>query len=294
MDVIVTGGSGFIGTNLVERLRKDKHSVQNLDIRNGQDCNVNYFPRINFFMMHQDIVIHAANIPAHRLSIDNPRDIILNNYQTTLNICEAVRQSGRCNKIVFLSSFAIYGSQPTPWNEDTPVQATTPYGLCKIQCEELLHRYHEWYGIDVIVIRPSNVFGEYEELHQPLQVIPKWLDDFQEGRSLVVNGRETTRDFTAVDDVVEGIILASEKTGFKIYNLCSGKAVFLKDVAKYISMNVAIANLPKRETEKWSGSYNKAMNELDWKPTKTIWEWIDERKREIKAERDIIESGSGG
>jgi len=294
MNVLVTGGSGFIGTHLVERLKKEGCGVQNLDIRNGAVCNVCYFPRIEFFMMHQDVVFHAANIPAHRLSIDDPREVILNNYQTTLNIVEAVRKSGRCNKIVFLSSFAVYGKNDNiPWTENTPVQATTPYGLCKIQCEELLRRYHEWYGIEVIIIRPSNVFGEHEELHQPIQVIPKWLDDFQEGRSLVVHGGDTFRDLTYVGDVVEGIVSASVKTGFRIYNLCSGKAIFLKDIAKYISDKVAIVNLSKHETEKWSGSYGKAMKELGWKPTKTIWEWIDERKREIKAEKDNVESGIG-
>ncbi len=288
MDALVTGGSGFIGTNLIERLKKEGHSVQNMDIRNGSDCDVCYFPRINFFMAHQYIVFHAANIPAHRLSMGSPRDIILNNYQTTLNVLEAVRRSSRCNKIIFLSSFAVYGGRDTPWNESTPVQATTPYGLCKIQCEELLRRYNEWYGISIVIIRPSNVFGEHEELHQPLQVVPKWLDDFQHGRPLVVHGKGTFRDFTYVGDVVEGIIRANEKISYfpKIYNLCSGKVVFLKDIAEYISNNIAMVDLPKHETEKWSGSYGKAMKELGWKPTKTIWEWIDERKREIKAEKD--------
>lgn len=285
MDVLVTGGSGFIGKNLVKKLKEKKYNVQNLDIRNGPDCDVCYFPRIYFFMTHQDIVFHLANIPAHRLSIESPRDIIYNNYHATLNIAEAVRQSGRCNKIVFLSSFAVYGSQPTPWTESTPVQATTPYGLCKIQCEELLRNYHEWYGIAVIIIRPTNVFGEHEELHQPLQVIPRWLDAFKNYSILTVYGGRTFRDFTYVDDVVEGIIKSSEKSGFRIYNLCSGKAVYLKELAEYISKDIFVKDLPEYETEQWSGSYAKAMKEFGWRPTKTIWEWIDERKRAIKSEK---------
>lgn len=292
VNIFVAGGSGFIGTNLVKRLEKEGHTVQNLDIRNGPDCNVAYFPRIKFFMQHQDMVIHVANIPSHRLSMNDPRTVILNNYYTTLSICEAVRQSDSCNKIVFLSSFAVYGRQLPPWNEYTPLNGTTPYGLCKIQCENLLHKYHEWYGIDVIIIRPSNVFGEHEELHKPLQVIPKWFDDLCCDRPLVVYGNETTRDLTYVGDIVDGIISASKKTGFEIYNLCSGTPVLLKDIAEKISNKVETVNLPDYETKEWYGSYEKAKKELGYKTTKTVWEWLDERKREIARKKVNAKSGS--
>jgi len=282
MNVFVAGGSGFIGKNLVKRLEKEGHVVQNLDIKNGPDCNVGYFPRVEFFMQHQDMVIHAANIPAHRLSMNDPREIILNNYNTTLTICEAVRKSDSCNKIVFLSSFAVYGrNKNIPWTEYMPVDGSTPYGLCKIQCEDLLYKYHEWYGIDIIIIRPSNVFGEYEKLHEPLQVIPKWFDDLRCDRPLVVYGSETTRDFTYVGDIVDGIISASKKAGFEIYNLCSGEQIFLKDIAEKISNKVETVDLPDHETSEWCGSYEKAKRELGYKTTKTIWEWLDERKKDI-------------
>lgn len=292
MDMLCTGGSGFIGTNLVKRLEKDGHSVQNLDIRNGPGYNVNYFPRINHFMTQHDIVFHLANIPAHRFSMASPYEIILNNYQTTLNIAEAVRRSDRCNKIVFLSSFAVYGkNRNIPWTEDASVQATTPYGLCKIQCEELLNKYHEWYGIDIIIIRPSNVFGEYEELHKPLQVIPKWFDDTRCERPLVVYGEQTYRDFTYVGDIVDGIIQASKQKSPKVYNLCSGEIAYLKDIAYKISSKVEIVDLPSHETVHWLGSYEKAKRELGYRPTKTIWTWLDERKREIERKKADVESG---
>ena len=289
MNVFVAGGSGFIGTNLVKRLEKEGNIVQNLDIRNGIEYNVAYFPRIKFFMQYQDMAIHAANIPAHRLSMNDPRTVILNNYYTTLSICEAVRQSDSCNKIVFLSSFAVYGKSLPPWNEYTPLDGTTPYGLCKIQCENLLQKYHEWYGINIIIIRPSNVFGDHEELHKPLQVIPKWFDDLRCDRPLIVYGSETTRDFSFVGDIVDGIISASKKTGFEIYNLCSGEPILLKDIAEKISDKIKIVDLPDYETKEWYGSYEKAKKELGYKPTKTVWEWLDEQKREITRKKAMFE-----
>lgn len=277
MSVFVAGGSGFIGTNLVRRLERTSQVV-NLDIRNGNDCNVNNYDQVRLFVNQAEICYHLANIPAHRLSMRSPKNIMMNNYATTLTIAEACRSSD-CRKIVYLSSSAVYGKQKPPWDEEMPVKATTPYGLSKIQCEMLLYAYHEWYGINMIIIRPSNVFGENEHLHQPLQVIPQWFDDAKNNRPLTVYGSQTTRDFTYVGDIVDGIVAASKKKGFQTYNLCSGKPVLLKDVALAISKNVKVRSLPLHETEQWWGSYDKAKKELGYSPTKTIMEWVNERKQ---------------
>jgi len=279
MSIFVAGGSGFIGTNLVKRLEK-MDRVTNLDIRNGNDCNVNNYSRVNFFVNQADIVYHLANMPSHRLSMGSPRELMMNNYATTLNIAEACRNTN-CKKIVYLSSFAVYGKQEPPWTEDTPVKATTPYGLAKIQCEMLLYAYHEWYGINVIIIRPSNVFGENEQLHQPLQVIPQWFEDAKNDRPLIVHGESTTRDFTYVGDVVNGIVAAGKKNGFRVYNLCTGKPTLLMDVARRISDNVKCHCLPDHETKWWWGSYEKAKKDLDYSPTKDIMEWVDEQRDRI-------------
>ena len=287
MSIFVAGGSGFIGTNLVKRLEK-LDRVTNLDIRNGHDCNVNNYSRVHFFVNQADIVFHLANIPAHRLSMGDPRDLMMNNYATTLNIAESCRNSN-CKKIVYLSSFAVYGNNRPPWTEETLPDATTPYGLAKIISESLLIQYHEWYGIDVIIIRPSNVFGPYEDLHKPMQVIPQWIDDARNGRPLTVYGVRTTRDFTYVDDIVDGIIKASKKKGFETYNLCSGKPTLLVNVALRLSKNVHVENLPSHETEQWWGSYEKAKKDLDYSPTKNIMEWIDEQRERITGNKVVSE-----
>lgn len=282
MNYLVIGGSGFIGSNIMERLKKEKKNddtVTRFDIRDILYFDARNEKRMEDYTKGTGIVIHCGNIPAHRLSMDDPYTIIENNYNATLGVLEACRRTD-CRKIVFLSSFAVYGKHnPLPWTEKTPLCCSnTPYGACKIHSEELLMYYHEWYGLDIIIIRPSNVFGENEKLHLPLQVIPQWFLDAEEGRPLVVNGAHTVRDFTYVQDIVRGILLASKKGGYEIYNLCSGVPVYLLDIAYKISDKVQLKSIPDYETEDWYGSCEKAKTELGFVNTKTIWEWIDERK----------------
>lgn len=282
MNIFVAGGSGFIGTNLVEKLEKNKKkddTITSVDIRVAPFVDARKINQIMRFTRNADIVFDLANIPAHRLSMENPYRIIENNYTSTLSIAEAVKRSKQCKKIVFLSSFAVYGNFQPPWDEDMITWATTPYGLGKMQCEELLLAYHKWYGLDVIIIRPSNVFGENEHLHQPLQVTPQWFQNAKEGIPLIVHGSKTTRDFTYVQDIVQGTILASNKSGYEIYNLCSGRPTLLKDIAYMVSDNVKVKDLPSHETEQWWGSYEKAKKAFGYTPTKTIEEWIHERKQ---------------
>jgi nucleoside-diphosphate-sugar epimerase len=290
MNIFVVGGSGFIGTNLVEKLLKNKKngdSVISVDIRTTPFIDARKVNQLTRFTRNADVVYHLANIPMHRLSMENPYRVIENNYAATLSVAEAVRRSERCKKIVFFSSFAVYGKNNSlPWTEETPLKATTPYGLGKIQSEMLLYAYHKWYGLDVIIIRPSNVFGPYEELHQPLQVVPQWFGDAESGRPLIVYGSKTTRDFTYVDDIVKGAIRASEKNGCKVYNFCSSNPVLLKNLARMISDNVKIVDLPGFETEQWCGSHEKAKKELGFTPTKTIEEWINERKQFLGKKTD--------
>lgn len=289
MNVLVTGGRGFIGTNLVKHLKELKHNVLSIDHRDDESHHdiSKHYSLLKAFMLDADVVYHLANIPMHRCSFESPGDIIRNNYVATLNVLEVCRETG-CKKIVYASSFAVYGKQTAPWTEETPVKATTPYGLSKIQCEMLLYAYHEWYGIDVVIVRPTNVFGEHEELHKPAQVVPVWLQNARVGQPLIVYGENTVRDFTYVGDIVRGMVAAGEKEGFEIYNLCSGVPINLLNLASEISKNyergrevpVQVKGLPDHETLEWYGSCDKAKKELGFKITKDIWEWIDERKRD--------------
>ena len=265
-EILVTGSAGFIGSYLYERLQAEM-SVDGFDIRAGQDGLD--FGLVKTSMNGINTVFHLANIPAHRLSIDNPYEIIRNNYNITLNFAEACRIYDA--RMVFASSFGVYGNQKIPFSEDAQLMPKTPYGMAKKSCEELLKIYHDLYGLDIIIIRPSNVWGERDYLHEPLQVLPLWINSAKKGKPLVVSGKNTTRDFTHITDVVDALVLSEKLAGFEIFNVASGKEIRLLDIARSLSSNVVVKPLPAHETERWCGDISKAKKKLGWLPEKEFW-----------------------
>ena len=261
-DVLIAGGAGFIGSHLVERIGGEV-----FDLRTGQDGLD--FESVKSRVKGKEMVFHLANMPAHRLSVSSPREIIHNNYLTTLNFAEACRLFDV--KIVFTSSFGVYGKK-IPFREDSPISPETPYGVAKKASEELLRVYHELYGLDMVVVRPSNVWGERDYLHEPLQVLPLWIKNVREGKELVVYGEKTTRDFTHISDFLDGLLKASGQKGFEIFNIASGQETRLLDIATFLSDKVVVKPLPRYEVERWKGDITKAREVLGWSPKKDFWE----------------------
>ncbi len=263
MSILVAGSAGFIGSHLMERLPH----AETFDIKTGQ--NGLDFDLVKRCVKNKELVFHLANMPAHRLSVENPYEIAKNNFMITLNFAEACRQSD--TKMVFASSFSVYGKQAPPFREDMPMQPDTPYGVTKQACEEMLKMYNETYGMDIIIVRPSNVWGSRDYLHEPLQVLPTWINNARDGKPLIVFGGNTTRDFTHINDFIAGILLASQRNGWDIFNLAAGKEIKLLDIAKAVSDNVTVKPLPKYEAERWSGDNTKARTVLGWEPETEFW-----------------------
>ncbi|MBI4170423.1 MAG: NAD-dependent epimerase/dehydratase family protein [Candidatus Aenigmarchaeota archaeon] len=278
MSTLVTGSAGFIGSHLAERLL----DAEGFDIRTGQDGLD--FELVNQAVRGKELVFHLANIPAHRLSIDNPYEITKNNFLATLNFAEACRMHDV--KMVFASSFSVYGKQKPPFKEDMPMQPDTPYGVTKQACEELLKMYHETYGMDVIIVRPSNIWGSRDYLHEPMQVLPTWVNNAKRGKPLTVFGENTTRDFTHIDDFIAGILLASKRNGWDVFNIAAGKEIRLVDVAMTISDNIIVKPLPRHEAERWYGDNTHARTVLDWEPKTAFWDAFREYCRQ-RLGRDI-------
>ncbi|MDD5464593.1 MAG: NAD(P)-dependent oxidoreductase [Candidatus Moranbacteria bacterium] len=262
-DILIAGSAGFIGSHLADKIKK----AEKFDIRTGQ--NGLDFELVKKSTKGKNLVFHMANIPAHRLSVENPYDIIKNNYMITLNFAEACRLND--TKMLFASSCSVYGKQKPPFREDMEMKPDTPYGTAKQASEELLKMYHDTYGMDVIIIRPSNVWGDRDNLHEPLQVLPTWINNTKSGRPLIVYGKNTTRDFTHISDFVNGVLLASKRKGWEVFNISSGKEIRLLDIAKSISTNIIVKKLPTYEAEKWKVDNTKARKLLKWEPQKNFW-----------------------
>ncbi len=267
-EILVAGSAGFIGSHICGRLA----FAEKFDIRTGQDGLD--FGLVKSMVEGKRLVIHLANKPAHRLSVNNPYEIAKNNYLITLNFAEACRLSDA--SMVFASSCSVYGKQAVPFRENMDMKPDTPYGVTKQASEELLKMYHDTYGLDITVIRPSNVWGEGDILHEPMQVIPTWIKSEKEGKPLVVFGENTTRDFTHISDFTEGFLLACRPKGWNVYNLSSGKERKLLDIAAAISGNVVVKPLAAFEAEKWQVDNSKARRELGWEPKIEFWHALSE------------------
>ncbi len=270
--ILVAGGSGSIGTGIMEGLPK----AQNFDKREGHDGLD--FDAVRHAVKGKDMVFHLANIPAHRLSKDRPREVSMVNFNVTMNFLEACRINDI--KMVFASSFGVYGRQEPPFSEEMLPRPETPYGVAKFACEDMMRVYNELYGMDLIVVRPSNVWGPKDYLHEPMQVLPLWAEKVKRGETIIVHGDRTSRDFTHISDFVDGFMRASQQGGFQVFNLSSGKEIRLLDVARFMTDKVEVVQLPGYETCRWVGDISKSRRVLGYDPKVDFWEGLEGYCRE--------------
>src|SRR5277367_587929 len=244
MNFLVTGGAGFIGSHVCERLLRDGHSVWAFD-----DLNPFYDPQLKqrnlreiqslakpFEFVHGDItdaaalaeifssvkfdqVIHLAARAGVRPSLENPALYQRVNVEGTVNVLEAARKSG-VKKITIASSSSVYGlNSKVPFSESDPIfSAISPYAASKLACEALGHVWHHIYKMDVAMLRFFTVYGPRQ---RPDLAIYKFAKLISCGEPIPVFGDGgTARDYTYVTDTLAGIIACTKKEfGFEIFNL---------------------------------------------------------------------------
>ena len=223
MQILVTGGAGFLGSALVRRLVALGHSVRVLDdLSTGDPArlppeasfargDVNDVPRLWSLLQGVDCVYHLAARVSVPESRHFPRDYNLVNVGGTVSVLEAMHQVG-VRRLVFASSGAIYGNQTEqPVHEELPPNPLSPYAVSKLAAEQYICTISRLWGIEAVCLRVFNAYGPGQQLpaaHPP--VIPQFLHQALSGGSLVVHGDGTqTRDFVYVDDVVEALVRAA-------------------------------------------------------------------------------------
>lgn len=288
--VIVTGGAGFIGSNVVDALIEKGYEVHVIDsLIAGKKENVNakaIFHQADIRNLNEiqpiitgaDFVFHLAALPRVQDSIDNPIETDAVNVGGTLNVLVASKNA-KVKKVVFSSSAATYGDQETlPLKETMPATPKSPYGLHKFIGEEYLKLFNEVYGLPTVSLRYFNVYGPRQSAQgsYPL-VIAKFIDLKKAGQSLTITGTgNQTRDFVHVYDIANANILAAESATVgkgEVINIGSGKSYSVNDIARLIGGPTQFVEA-RLEPQNSLANISLAQTILSWNPQVKLEEGI--------------------
>ena len=298
--ILITGGAGFIGSNIVKKLLELGKFVRVVDnFSTGRRENIKEFlNNPNFELIEGDIsniettkmvvkgmdfVLHEAAIPSVPRSINNPFASNKSNIDGTLNILIASRDEG-IKKLVCASSSSVYGdSLKLPKQEDDPINPISPYALTKFTSERYCQLFSKLYGLPTICLRYFNVFGPKQDPgSQYSAVIPIFIKAILNNKSPIIYGDgEQSRDFTYVDNVVSANILAmNSKVSNKVINVACEEKTSLNDLLNYINQILEKNIKPIYEKArlgdvKYSlADISKAKKLLSYKPKITIKEGL--------------------
>jgi len=260
MRILVTGGAGFIGSNVVDRFLADGHEVAVLDnLSSGLRANVS--ARARFFeadvrdaaavrrafeSFRPEIVDHHAAQIDVRKSVENPEFDAEVNILGSLNLFQAAVAAGTRKVIYASTGGALYGEGRTlPADEDHPINPESPYGASKHAVEHYLYLYKLTHGLDYTVLRYPNVYGPRQNPHGEAGVNAIFIGLLCDGKKPTIFGDgEQVRDYLYVGDVVEANALALDKGGGETVNLGWGKGVSVNDIFRALARILSYADEP--------------------------------------------------
>ena len=213
MNIMVTGGAGFIGTNLIKRLLKDGHNVVSLDNYstgkeenhqegcNYVDADIRDVIDFDYFMKDVDVVYHLAALARIQPSFKNPANTLEVGILGTMNILEWIKEKENKPRVVFAGSSSVHSGK-----------MKNPYTFSKIVADDLCLLYKKHFGVDVSICRFYNVYGPHQlTVGEYCTVVGIFENQYENKEPLTITGDGTQRrDFTHVDDIVDGLILTSE------------------------------------------------------------------------------------
>jgi nucleoside-diphosphate-sugar epimerase len=253
--ILVTGGAGFIGSNLAEALLKQGHQVRVLDnFSTGKKENLVFqndyegLQVIEGDIRYSDIcqqaaegvefVFHQAALPSVQRSVEDPLTSNSVNVEGTLNVLLAARDRG-VKRVIYAASSSIYGDTPTlPKREEMPPNPLSPYALQKYIGERYCRLFFQLYGLETVSLRYFNVFGRKQDPASIYSaVIPRFISAMMEERSPIVFGDgEQSRDFTYIDNVVRANLLAmsAERLHGEAINIACGERISLNQLLRIL------------------------------------------------------------
>ena len=296
MRVLVTGGCGFIGSHLVDRLVSDKHEVIVIDDLSAPQNSEFYFNKHALYFKKDiskddceihfqniDCVFHLAARSRIQPTINSPNECFNVNIIGTQRILEWCR-SNKVPRVIYSSTSSLYGTQnQLPFNPNMPTNCLNPYSLSKWMGELICKLYTQLYHIDTTVLRYFNVYGPREPLsgcYAPVVGLFRRQHASKEKITVVGNGSQR-RDFTFIDDVVEANILAmssSSVSGNNTFNIGTGKNYSILDLVYLIAgKNADIEYLPPRpaEVQETLADIGETIRDLGWRPMFSLEEKIN-------------------
>ena len=285
MKSLVTGGAGFIGSNLVDLLVKNKHKVIVLDnFSTGRKSNLKHHSKKNLKVINLDIskninlkkyfkgvdyVFHMAGLADIVPSIENPKKYFDSNVTGTFNVLRYAKEA-KVKKFIYAASASCYGlPRKFPTNESSTIKPMYPYALTKWQGEQIVMHWNKVFNFPAISLRFFNCYGPRSRTTGAYgAVFGVFLAQKLANKPLTIvgNGKQT-RDFIHVSDLVSAVLKAakSKKTG-QIYNLAGGKEIQVNEIVKLIGGKSV--NIPKRpgEPDRSLGDIRKIKKDLNWKP----------------------------
>ena len=309
--ILVTGGAGFVGSNLVYALISKGHSLWVLDdLSSGRSELVH--PNAVFvrgsvsedaalneaFSFQPEYVVHLAALFANQNSVDHPTKDLDVNGLGTLKVLEYC-QNYKVKKLLYSSSSCVYGDGQIMRETDTSFNPDTPYAITKLLGERYCVFWANQYGLDVSIVRLFNTYGPGELPGPYRNVIPNFIGLALDGKALTITGNgEETRDFTFVGDTVNGIIsvLFNKTKSGEIFNIATGSQTSINQIAllinNFTNNKAGISYQPRRSwdhVQNRCGSVEKIQRQLGFKPLTSVEDgiratcsWLEEKLADTK------------
>jgi len=288
LKILITGGAGFIGSNVADGLLEKKHKVVIVDdLSNGKKenipegtrfyrCDIRSKKLYNIFKAEKpDVVIHNAAQLSVRVSVENPLMDADINVIGGLNVIQACH-TYNINKIIFASSGGtVYGEQKYfPADEEHPTRPISPYGVAKLATENYLYYFYKTYGLKYISLRYGNIYGPRQDPYGEAGVVAIFSSKILKGSSPIINGDGLqTRDYVYVGDIVDVNIRAMESDFTGSLNVGTEKETTVVELFKILrevsgKSDVEEVHGPPKEGEQRRSqlSYELAKKILDWQP----------------------------
>ena len=318
--ILVTGAGGFIGSHLVERLVLEGASVKafvRYNSRNDPGLLRQLSPKI---LSHMEIiggdlrdaqamfshidgchyVFHLGALISIPYSYLHPAEVAESNFIGTLNVLMACRMA-KVDRLIHTSTSEVYGTaQHVPIEESHPLQGQSPYSASKIGADKLSESFHSAYGLPVVTVRPFNTYGPRQSARA---VIPTIITQAIAQQTIYLGNLETTRDFTYIDDTVDGFIKAAEAADVdgETINLGTGEEIKISTLAKKIigiigsSAHIEIDPIrfrpEKSEVFRLLSDNSKALQILGWEPKTTTEQGLKKTIEWIKSHLDLYQVG---